>query len=185
MAMAMAMNQIFSPNPIPLSTAKHANYHTLFPKVPLSANEKRQLLLIPRVASIPYQPVNVDHLEEEFSGRGVTFQGLGDGCVAKLALKNGSAAVLMLPSGLVTSYKAAMWHRGTDEMLHTTVVPGGSSGGAAAKVLGGVSLPLEVWGEDGVSWCPSNWTLRQIRGKSQESIQVCDLLFVCIFLKRK
>ncbi|KAF4346466.1 hypothetical protein F8388_023324 [Cannabis sativa] len=38
-----------------------------------------------------------------------------------MALENGSTSIVMLPSGLITSYKAAMWHGGTDEMLHSSV----------------------------------------------------------------
>ncbi|KAF4389068.1 hypothetical protein F8388_026797 [Cannabis sativa] len=60
-------------------------------------------------------------LQEEFSGHGVTFQGIGDNCVAQMALENGSTSIVMLTSGLITSYKAVMWHGGTDEMLHSSV----------------------------------------------------------------
>jgi hypothetical protein len=85
-------------------------------------NTKREFPM-PAVASIPYQPINVDYLEGEFSGHGVTFEGegFGDSCVAKMGLENGNTAILMLPSGLITSYKTPMWHGGTVELLHTSV----------------------------------------------------------------
>ncbi|MQM04671.1 hypothetical protein Taro_037477 [Colocasia esculenta] len=71
------------------------------------------------------QPINVDYLEREFGGHGASFRGVG------------STASLMLPSGLVTSYKTQMWHGTTVEVLQTSV-----SGGEGGEVViqGGVSL---------------------------------------------
>ncbi|EXB62710.1 hypothetical protein L484_024008 [Morus notabilis] len=171
--MAMALNPLFIPNPISFSTTKTIITNNTFPSSKNSifhckTNDSKKEVVLPRVASIPYQPINVDYLQEEFSGHGVTFQGIGDGCVAKMRLENGSTAILMLPSGLITSYKAAMWHGGTDEMLHSFVTE--EIGGAV--VHGGVSLALEFSCGDGVSWSPSNWVLQTIKGNSQDSIQV-------------
>ena len=45
-------------------------------------------------------PINVDYLEREFSGHGVSFEGIGDSCVVKMGLEDGNVANLMLPSGL-------------------------------------------------------------------------------------
>ncbi|XWS58271.1 hypothetical protein CRYUN_Cryun08bG0019600 [Craigia yunnanensis] len=123
----------------------------------------------PSVASIPYQPINVDYLEREFSGHGVTFEGIGDSCVAKIGLDNGSTVTLMLPSGLITSYKAPMWHGGTVELLHTSVSEGDEG---EAVIQGGVSLALNCEGDNEVSWSPSCWALRDIRGNSKDSIKV-------------
>ncbi|PON78169.1 Glucoamylase [Parasponia andersonii] len=173
-----SFSPLFLPNPINFLTTKPVTSQT-FPSSSSSispnyklANDKRELI-VPRVASIPYQPINVDYLEEEFSGHGVTFQGIGDSCVAKMALENGSTAILMLPTGLITSYKAAMWHGGTDEMLHSSVSDEEAKPpAAAAAIQGGVSLALDFTTRDGVSWSPSNWALQSIRGNSQDSIQV-------------
>lgn len=177
----MALNPLFLPNPISFPKTKSIiiSNHTFFPSYSNSTfhskiNESKKELLVPRVASIPYQPLNVDYLEEEFSGHGVTFQGIGDSCVAKMRLANRSTAILMLPSGLITSYKTAMWHGGTDEVLHSSVSEEDNGDGrGGAVVRGGVSLALEFSSGDGVSWSPSNWTLRSIEGNSQDKIQVC------------
>ncbi|KAJ7976371.1 putative NDH-dependent cyclic electron flow 5 [Quillaja saponaria] len=176
--MTMASNSLLCPNYlIPISTSTPTARHT-FPSRPYlpsasyyiqSTNCKREFPL-PRVASIPYQPNNVDYLEEEFSGHGVTFEGIGDSCVAKMELENGSVATLLLPSGLITSYKAPMWHGGKVELLHTSVSEG-QDGDAVIK--GGVSLAFNFQGDsDEVSWSPSKWALHDIRGTAEESIQV-------------
>ncbi|KAL5544177.1 hypothetical protein UlMin_007961 [Ulmus minor] len=171
----MACRPLFSPNSIPFPTTKTSNYKHIFPTCPFLSSsktneiKKRELVELISVASIPYQPINVDHLETEFSGHGVIFEGIGDDCVAKMGLENGSSAILMLPSGLITSYKAAMWHGDTDEMLQSSVAEE-DDGGAA--VQGGVSLALNIASSDGVSWSPSHWALQNIRGNSQVSIQV-------------
>ncbi|XP_030488347.2 protein NDH-DEPENDENT CYCLIC ELECTRON FLOW 5 [Cannabis sativa] len=165
---------LFLPNPIHFSTKKLVTNQTLFSSSSpdyihfKSSNDKRQLI-VPRVASIPYNPINVDYLEEEFSGHGVTFQGIGDNCVAQMTLENGSTAILMLPSGLITSYKAAMWHGGTDEMLHSSVF---EEEKGSASIQGGVSLVLDFTTEYAHSWSPTNWALKNISGNSQHSIQV-------------
>ncbi|KAM7269513.1 hypothetical protein ACFE04_025010 [Oxalis oulophora] len=126
---------------------------------------------LPSVASIPYQPINVDYLEEEFSGHGVTFEGIGEYCVTKMKLHNGSTATLMLPSALITSYKAKMWHGGTMELLQTNVTKG--EGNVDAKIEGGVSLDLKIEtdGEE-TSWYPRTWALHDVKGNSKESIQI-------------
>lgn len=126
---------------------------------------------LPAVASVPYQPIKFDYLQEEFSGHGVTFEGVGDNCIAKMELKNGSTVTMMLPSGLITSYKAPMWHGGKLELLHTSVSEGEYGD---ALIQGGVSLNFNFQTDDGeLSWSPSNWVLHKIEGNSQESIKVC------------
>lgn len=154
----------FSTRPTKLLLSYQPNHLVLSS---LQFNKKREFRL-PSVASIPYQPVNVDYLEEEFSGHGVTFEDIGGNCVAKIGLENGSTATLMLPYGLITSYKALMWHGGDVELLHT-IVSEGEDGGAA--IHGGVSLAFS-FGSNSEVWSPCNWTLRDIRGNPQDSIQV-------------
>ncbi|CAJ1953385.1 unnamed protein product [Sphenostylis stenocarpa] len=125
---------------------------------------------LPAVASVPYQPINLDYLQEEFSGHGVTFEGAGDSCVAKMELKNGSTVTMMLPSGLITSYKALMWHGGKMELLHTAVSEGEDGG---PIIQGGVSLNFNFQTDDGQhSWSPTNWVLHKIHGNAKKSIQV-------------
>ncbi|CAK9155754.1 unnamed protein product [Ilex paraguariensis] len=100
---------------------------TTFPYLPsstLHCSNKRDFPL-PAVSSIPYPSINEDYLQSQFSGHGVTFSAIGDSCVVRMGLENGSVATLMLPSGLITSYKAPMWHGSTLELLHTSVSEGG------------------------------------------------------------
>ncbi|TKY46198.1 NDH-DEPENDENT CYCLIC ELECTRON FLOW 5 [Spatholobus suberectus] len=124
----------------------------------------------PAAASVPYQPINFDYLQEEFSGHGVTFEEVGDNCIAKMELKNGSIVTMMLPSGLITSYKAPMWHGGKVELLHTAVSEGEYGD---ALIQGGVSLNFNFQADDGeLSWSPTNWVLHKIGGNAEESIQV-------------
>ncbi|XP_062004082.1 protein NDH-DEPENDENT CYCLIC ELECTRON FLOW 5 [Rosa rugosa] len=138
-------------------------------------NKRGFPLRVAAVASIPFQqPINVDYLEQEFSGRGVVFKGIGDDCVAKMSLDNGSKAILMLPSGLIASYKASMWHGGTVELLQSSVSQEEEE--EANTIRGGVSVALECLslglGQEQVSWSPSNWALHDITGNPQDSIQV-------------
>ncbi|KAK4490651.1 hypothetical protein RD792_001342 [Penstemon davidsonii] len=123
-----------------------------------------------------HELIDVDYSENELGERGVTFSEIGDGsCVVKMALENGSASKLMLPSGLITSYKPQMWHGGTMELLHTSV----DSRGELNEVViqGGLSLSLSFGCEnidaaEGVLWSPNEWTLHQVKGTPQESIQL-------------
>lgn len=114
-------------------------------------------------------PINVDYLEREFSGHGVRFEGIGESCVVKMVLENGSKASLMLPSGLITSYKPFMWHGATTEVLHTLVSEGENG---EAVIQGGVSMDLSCLGEGGLSWSSNKWALLDVKGSSEQSIQV-------------
>ncbi|KAB2059062.1 hypothetical protein ES319_A11G276700v1 [Gossypium barbadense] len=169
----MAYSSLFSPNFTHFSSARpishHLYYHPYLSSTSLQYNNIRKELSLPYVASVPYQPINVDYLEGEFSGHGVTFEGIGDNCVAKMGLDNGSTATLMLPSGLITSYKAPMWHGSTVELLHTSVSEGDDG---EAVIQGGVSLALNYEDDNEVPWSPSTWVLRDIRGNSKDSIKV-------------
>lgn len=116
-------------------------------------------------------PLNVEYLAAEFAGHGVSFEPVGVSCAVKMSLRNGSVAHVLLPSGLVTSYKPAMWHGTVTEVLHTNVaeVPGGR-----AVIRGGVFVDLRCDGCDGV-WSPSAsgaWSLRDVRGSPATSIEV-------------
>ncbi|KAJ4952010.1 hypothetical protein NE237_028842 [Protea cynaroides] len=116
-----------------------------------------------------HPPINVDYMEKEFSGHGVSFTELGENCVLKMELENGSNASLMLPTGFITSYKAYMWHGGTLELLHTSV---SKEEDGSAVVQGGVSMDFNCRTGDAMSWSPSTWALLDVRGSPQKDIQV-------------
>ncbi|XP_028780163.1 protein NDH-DEPENDENT CYCLIC ELECTRON FLOW 5 [Neltuma alba] len=173
--MTMASRSLFCPLNFPptlIPTPARQATRVCFPctsYIPHNHHSKKEFP-IPLVASVPYQPLNVDYLEGEFSGHGVTFEGVGESCVAKMELQNGSTATLMLPSGLITSYKSPMWHGEKMELLHTAVSEGEDG---EAIIQGGLSLNLNFQTDDGeVSWSPTNWVLHDIRGNPEESIQV-------------
>lgn len=178
----MASSSLFSLNftsiPYTSPPTKHPFcFHSHLPSRSLQYSNKKREFPLTSVASIPYQPINVDYLKEEFSGHGVTFEEIGDSCIAKMRLENGSAATLMLPSGLITSYKAHMWHGGTIELLQTTVSEGEDGN---PLIQGGVSLAFNFETDCGTSWSPSTWTVHSIRGSPQESIQVCLYIILSI-----
>uniref|UniRef100_A0A0F7CYY2 NDH-dependent cyclic electron flow 5 n=1 Tax=California macrophylla TaxID=337344 RepID=A0A0F7CYY2_9ROSI len=157
-------NHIFSST----STRSLGSFFSLVPSGPL---QYKRDFAIAKVASIPYQPVNQEYLEEEFSGHGVTFEGIGENCVAKMELENGSTASLMLPTGLITSYKAHMWHQGTLELLHTSVSEADDE--EDAIIQGGISLPLTfVSDDDQEAWSPTTWSLHNVRGSPSDSIKI-------------
>ncbi|RCV40905.1 hypothetical protein SETIT_9G092700v2 [Setaria italica] len=116
-------------------------------------------------------PVNVEYLAAEFAGHGVGFEPVGGSCAVKMALSNGSVAHLLLPSGLVTSYKPAMWHGTVTEVLHTNVTEGP---GGRAVIRGGVAVDLRcATGGGGGGWSPGGaWSLRDVRGNPTTSIEV-------------
>ncbi|KAF9609957.1 hypothetical protein IFM89_019513 [Coptis chinensis] len=72
---------------------------------------------------------------------GVSFTEIGDSCVVSMRLDNGSVASLMLTSGLITAYKAHMWHGSTLEVLHTIV----SEGEGGAAVIQGGMFEIQVY----------------------------------------
>ncbi|XP_027358632.1 protein NDH-DEPENDENT CYCLIC ELECTRON FLOW 5 [Abrus precatorius] len=162
----------FIPTSILTSTRNTLSLHTCFPSASCNIPHKqcKRDFPLPLVASVPYQPINFDYLEEEFSGHGVTFEAVGDNCIAKMELKNGSIATMMLPSGLITSYKTPMWHGGKVELLHTAVSEGEYGD---AIIQGGVSLNFKFQTDDGeLSFSPTNWVLHKINGNPKESIKV-------------
>lgn len=130
---------------------------------------KRSSSLPPLAAGLAL-PINVDYLRREFSSDGVSFEGIGDSCVVKMRLENGSVASLMLPGGLITSYKPLMWHGGTVEVLHTTVSEGQNG---EVVVRGGVSMGLSCAGEGGsTSWSSDKWALLNLRRSAEKYIQL-------------
>ncbi|XP_014523910.1 protein NDH-DEPENDENT CYCLIC ELECTRON FLOW 5 isoform X1 [Vigna radiata var. radiata] len=161
----------FIPTPF-LSTATYllSPQHNCASFIPQKKQCKREFPL-PAVASVPHEPINFEYLQEEFSGHGVTFEEACGSCVVKMELRNGSTVTMMLPSGLITSYKALMWHGGKVELLHTSVSEGENGD---PLIQGGVSLNFNFQTDhDGeLSWSPTNWVLHKIHGKPRESIQV-------------
>ncbi|XP_031478518.1 protein NDH-DEPENDENT CYCLIC ELECTRON FLOW 5 [Nymphaea colorata] len=122
-----------------------------------------------------FPPLNVEYYDREFSGHGVNFQGIGDSVVVRLGLEDGSTANLMLPSGLITSYKPHMWHGGCEEVLHTVVSQGKEAEEeeeGEVVVQGGVSLGLKSVSDDGDEWSPGGWFLHDVQGNAHSSIQV-------------
>ncbi|CAA6653788.1 unnamed protein product [Spirodela intermedia] len=126
---------------------------------------RRKKVCAQAVAPSPRSPpINADYLEREFGGHGATFRGIG------------TAVCLVLPGGLITSYRPQMWHGSSVEVLHTSVSEG--DGGGVA-IQGGVSIDFTC-GSDGEvpRWSPRAWDLRDVRGSPQSSIQVelvsCD-----------
>ncbi|CAI9101027.1 OLC1v1038250C1 [Oldenlandia corymbosa var. corymbosa] len=138
---------------------------------PIHFGSKKREPRLPSVASVSCPPLDAGYLENEFGsqGNGVSFSNLGDDCIVKMEMENGSVARLMLPGGLITSYKASMWHGGTMELLHTSVSEGDN--GEAAAIRGGVSLDFKC-NVDGVVWSPNTWLLQGVKGNPQDSIQV-------------
>ncbi|KAK4359620.1 hypothetical protein RND71_021849 [Anisodus tanguticus] len=169
--MAAINTCLLSPNIISgcLSRSRRKSISSIFPPRLCSYSSLTRNISLPGVASISYPPIDTEYLESEFSGHGVTFTGVNDSCVVRMALENGSIANLMLPSGLITSYKAQMWHGGTMELLHT-IVSEGQNG--SPVIEGGVSLACNCENDEGLSWSPSSWALHQVKGDPQGSIQV-------------
>ncbi|KAJ0974123.1 hypothetical protein J5N97_016088 [Dioscorea zingiberensis] len=126
--------------------------------------------LVALAASIPNTiPLNVDYYERQFNGHGVSFESINNSCVIKMELDNGSKATLMLPSGLITSYKPFMWHGGTVEVLHTSVSEAKTG---EIVIQGGVSMDFKCAGDAGLRFSPSIWSLHDVRGSSDKYIQV-------------
>lgn len=173
---AMASAAAILPSSSPLLHARPPKrLGTLHQHLPFASLRRRHISVTAALASSISVPINVDYLETEFSGHGVTFEAIGDSCVVKMGLVNGSVASLMLPCGLITSYKPYMWHGATFEVLHTTVSEGDDG---AAVVRGGVSMDFKIGGDGSIPWSPSSWSLGSVRGSPEKSIQVRIRVFV-------
>uniref|UniRef100_A0A0F7GZN3 NDH-dependent cyclic electron flow 5 n=1 Tax=Cypripedium formosanum TaxID=53042 RepID=A0A0F7GZN3_9ASPA len=119
--------------------------------------------------SLPSSNINVEYLKREFSGHGAAFEAIGDDCAIRMELDEGTTASLLLPTGLITSYKPMMWHGDKVEVLHTLV---SEDPNAEVMVQGGVSMNLRCADDSGFSWSPSTWALHDVRGSSDKFIQV-------------
>lgn len=92
--------------------------------------------------------------------------------MVEMEVENGSSAKLLLPSGLITSYKPLMWHGGCMEVLHT-IVSGDSDQESSASVQGGVGLHLNYTAdEDGTCWSATDWAVHSVSAKPDDAIQV-------------
>ncbi|KAJ6827113.1 protein NDH-DEPENDENT CYCLIC ELECTRON FLOW 5 [Iris pallida] len=167
-------NAPVSPHLTPLPTSSPPKPGTVPSKQVIFSPKHRTLRrsssLSPLASSLAL-PINVDYLRREFGSDGISFEGIGDSCVVKMRMENGSAASMMLPGGLITSYKPLMWHGGTVEVLHTTVSEGPNG---EAVVRGGVSMGLSCVGEGGSSssWSSDKWALLNLRGSAEKYIQL-------------
>jgi len=176
--MAMAMPFLFSPkSTLPLFSS-YINPCLLF-----SSHRKRESLLLIKSASAQTtpSPINADYYTREFSGHGVTFESLGDDCVVKMCVDNGSMATLMLPTGLVTSYKPQLWYGAQMEVLQTSVT---ETEDGDTVITGGVSVGFSFFdcrsessdlGEDFPSssfWSPTSWALLDVKGTIEDRVQV-------------
>ncbi|KAF9625310.1 hypothetical protein IFM89_021249 [Coptis chinensis] len=108
------------------------------------------------MASSSFPLNNVEHWEREFKDHGVSFTEIGDNCVVRMRLDNGSVTSLMLPSGLI---KAHMWHGSTLEVLHAIV---SESDGGAVVIQGGMFLDFRCTSQGGVPWSPETWVLHDV-----------------------
>ncbi|KAF9609502.1 hypothetical protein IFM89_016588 [Coptis chinensis] len=79
--------------------------------------------------------------------------------MVSMRLDNRSVARLMLTSGLITAYKAHMWHGSTLEVLHTIVSEGE---GGAAVIQRGMFLNFRCTSQGGVPWSPGTWVLHDV-----------------------
>ncbi|XP_021738264.1 protein NDH-DEPENDENT CYCLIC ELECTRON FLOW 5-like [Chenopodium quinoa] len=182
----MSCSFLFPSNSSLVTTRKSITSPTSLPPYLLSTSSryitfnKRDFVLPISVTSpsvaYPQPPFNVEYLQIEFGSHGVSFAELGQSSyVIRMLLENGSAASILMPSGLITSYKPKMWHGSSIEVLHTSVSERGAmygDGGGGPIIQGGVSLALKCVGENGFSWSPLSWILTDVKGSSQDSIQV-------------
>ncbi|KAH9603339.1 hypothetical protein KSS87_012985 [Heliosperma pusillum] len=183
----MSCNLVSSSKTLPLNKPKLSKTplfaFTLTPQCIKLKNTRQTTAPIsvnsPYIASYPHsesQPsFNINYLETEFGCNGVGFKDLGESYVMKMVLENGSAASLVLPAGLVTSYKPKMWHGSSVEVLHTSV---SQDLAGTPVILGGVSLLLEVVSDQGFSWSPLNWVLNSVSRSSEDSEDADDSIQV-------
>ncbi|KAL9232986.1 hypothetical protein vseg_008033 [Gypsophila vaccaria] len=177
----MSSSVLFSANTSRLNATKHSkptsipststpNFITFNRRdVALPISVTTPSISYPQPEPEPAPSFNVDYLKSEFGCHGVSFKVLGLSYVIKMVMENGSSVSVLLPGGLITSYKPKMWHGSSVEVLHTSV----SEDSAGSPVIqGGVSLSLDFFDSEGFSWSPSNWLLNAVLGSPQESIQV-------------
>ncbi|CAE5960225.1 unnamed protein product [Arabidopsis arenosa] len=134
----------------------HRNFKRLESSVPPSAS----------AAASPAFPIDVEYLRQEFSGHGATFEDIGETCIAKLKLENGSSANVMLTRGMITSYKVRVWHGGKVELLHTWVEQEDEE--EDVVIRGGVSSAFNSSDSDDIN----EWRLHGISGDSKDCVQM-------------
>uniref|UniRef100_A0A0F7H058 NDH-dependent cyclic electron flow 5 n=1 Tax=Goodyera fumata TaxID=1390594 RepID=A0A0F7H058_9ASPA len=144
-----------------------------FPHLSNIRNQAKKYNFSPQAWSesfFPSSAINAEYLEREFGGHGTTFEQLGDDCVIKMGLEEGSTANMMLPRGLITSYKPKMWHGGRVEVIHTLV---SEDKNGDVMIQGGVSMDVKCVADSGlIEWSPVSWELHDVRGSSDKFIQV-------------
>ncbi|EOA38104.1 hypothetical protein CARUB_v10009573mg [Capsella rubella] len=154
----------------PLSRSSKIILSSSFASLPLQFNKNVMRLessLIPSAsaAASPAFPIDVEYLRREFSGHGATFQDIGETCIAKLKMDNGSSANVMLSRGMVTSYKVRVWHGGKVELLHTWVEQEEED----VVIRGGVSSAFTSSDSDDEI---NEWRLHGISGDSKDCVQM-------------
>ncbi|KAJ7514268.1 hypothetical protein O6H91_23G036000 [Diphasiastrum complanatum] len=113
-----------------------------------------------------------ESLQKKFAGsKAVRFQQKGNLVMMELKAEKGSTARMLLPQGLITSYKPSMWHGGFEEMLHieTSEVDG------VPKAEGGIGLNFSYAdGEPGSILSESSqiWELEDILEEPSGTVQV-------------
>ncbi|CAH2033469.1 unnamed protein product [Thlaspi arvense] len=175
--MALPHSTIVSHGTLALSRSSKLLLSSTFASLPLHFNKnvkRLESVSVPpsasSAASFPYFPLDVEYLRREFSGHGATFEDIGETCIAKLKLDNGSSANVMLKCGMVTSYKVKVWHGGKVELLHTWVEQEEEEEEEEEEVVirGGVSSAFRSSDSDGIN----EWRLHGITGDSKDSVQV-------------
>ncbi|KAL0696444.1 hypothetical protein Bca4012_063624 [Brassica carinata] len=171
--MALLHSTVVSHSSCSLPMCRYSKIRLLSsPSVPLpfSKNVKRlESFHLPPPAASSYFPIDVEYLKREFSGHGATFEDIGETCVAKLKLDNGSSANVMLTRGMVTSYKVKVWHGGKVELLHTWVEQEQEE--ELVVIRGGVSSAFSSSDSD-ESDDINEWSLHGIIGDSANCVQV-------------
>ncbi|KAF9604512.1 hypothetical protein IFM89_007633 [Coptis chinensis] len=92
-----------------------------------------------------------------------------------MRLDNGSVAHRCSQAGLITTYKANMWHGSTLEVLHTIVSEGE---GGAAVIQGGMFLNFRCTSQGGVPWSPDTWALHDVGGNAEDFIDAVHVKLV-------
>ncbi|KAF8051113.1 hypothetical protein N665_1795s0007 [Sinapis alba] len=168
--MALPHSTIVSHGCSLLSLCRYSKLRLLIssPSLPLHFNKNVKRLEsfhLSAAAASSYFPIDVEYLKREFSGHGATFEDIGETCVAKLKLDNGSSANVMLSRGMVTSYKVKVWHGGKVELLHTWVEQEEEE---EVVIRGGVSSAFSSSSDD----TNNEWRLHGITGDSNDCVQV-------------
>ncbi|CAA0296760.1 unnamed protein product [Arabidopsis thaliana] len=165
MALVHYMN--VSRSTFPLSRSSKINLSSSFASLPLQFHKNIRRLessVPPSASASPAFPIDVEYLRREFSGHGATFEDIGETCIARLKLDNGSSANVMLTRGMITSYKVRVWHGGKVELLHTWV----EQEEEEVVIRGGVSSAFSSSDSDE----SNEWRLQGISGDSKDFVQM-------------